>query len=306
MRRLLTFIASGLAFLFFILLLTSCSGGSKATDQSGDLTKEKQFEDLNEFINFDLQSDESLVDVNAIFAGQSSSPYWDGVDSADVISSGLLASPQVSGLGKISALQDESLSLVYNPQSGWWAIDYVGQDDLFGIMVNVHDSVRFETLGGTPQHDPDASTYRFVERGAASLSWQLSGQNGAFNLSMNTDLNLDASGLNTNLVTVDGASSGNFDVYAANADSVIDLSLSFSGVNHNVTVDGPLPTDGACPNGGSASATLAVDLAVQEGDQSGQASGQWDVDVVFLGDGRGTVSVQSGDFTHEVTGDICH
>ena len=304
MRRLLTIIAGGLAFLFVILLLTSC-GGSKSTNESGDLTKEQQFEDIDEFINLDLESDESLVDINAIFSGQSSSPYWDGVDSADVVSSGLLASPQLSGLGKIASLQDETLTLEYNPQSGWWAIDYVGQDDLFGIIVNVHDSVRFETLEGTPQRDPDASTYRFVERAAASLVWQLTAQDGSFDLSIDTDIDLDATGLNTNLVTVDGASSGNFDVYAANADTVIDLSLAFSGANNNVTVDGPLPPDGACPNGGSASASLAVDLAVQEGNQSAQASGQWDVSVIFLGDGRGTVTVQSGDFTHEVTGDIC-
>ncbi|GAB4319355.1 MAG: hypothetical protein Kow0074_08920 [Candidatus Zixiibacteriota bacterium] len=306
MKRFIGISATFLVVMVFVLLIVGCGGGGKSTGvDSGTLAKDKQFEELDQFVDMDFESEGALFDINDIVAGQSSSPYWDGVDSSDVLGDPLMAPSRLQGLGKVGSLQNESLNLVYDDQSGWWSITYSASDEFFGIEINLRDSVRFETLEGNPQQDPDAGTYRVIERGSLTMDWTLSGDEGSFSLVMDTDVDLDVTGLNTNVVTVNGGSAGVFDFDVISPDTSVYLDFDFTASNDEVTVDGPNPGPDACPTGGSASASFSVDIEVNEGGDRQTASGTWDATVQFLGDGRATVTVESGDFSHSATGDIC-
>lgn len=307
MRRFFGISATFLIVLACVLLITGCGGGggNSTGPDSGTLSKDKQFEELDQFVNMDFEGDDALFDINDIVAGQSTSPYWDGVDSSDVLGDPLMTASRLQGLGKLGSLQNESLSLVYDDQSGWWAITYSAFDEFFGIEINLRDSVRFETIEGSSQQSPNAGTYRVIERGSLAMDWTLSGEDGSFSIVMDTDVDLDVTGLNTNVVTVDGGSMGIFDFDIVSPDTSVHLNFDFVAQNSDVTVDGPNPGLNACPIGGRASASFSVDIDVTEGDQHQSASGSWDANVQFLGGGRATVTVESGSFSHSATGDIC-
>ncbi len=306
MRRFLGISATFLVVTTVVLLIIGCGGSDDDTTGpgSGTLSKDDQFESLDQFVNMDFESDDALFDINDIVTEQAASPYWDGVDSADVMG-GAFVSPAVQGLGKIGQLQNDTLVMAYDDQSGWWSITYNAQDDFFGIAIDLSDSVRFETLDGTPQRDPDASTYRVTERGSVGMNWTLSDDEGSFSIVMDTDVDLDVTGLNTSVVTVAGGSSGLFDFDVVSPDTSVFMDFEFDAQNNNVTVPGPNPGLEACPNGGSASASFSVSIDVYEGSNHESASGVWDANVQFLGAGRGTITVESGDFSHSATGDIC-
>ncbi|MBD3297587.1 MAG: hypothetical protein GF341_02950, partial [candidate division Zixibacteria bacterium] len=208
MRRFLGISATFLVVTAVVLLIIGCSGGSNdATGPgSGTLSTDDQYETLDQFVNMDFESDDALFDINDIVAEQAASPYWDGVDSSDVMG-GAMVSPALQGLGKVGQLQNDTLVLAYDDQSGWWSITYNAEDDFFGIVIDLADSVRFETVEGTPQRDPDASTYRVIERGSIGMDWTLSDDEGSFSIVMDTDVDLDVTGLNTSVVTVAGGSS---------------------------------------------------------------------------------------------------
>jgi len=286
-RRMAIFVAAAVAAL---IVIAGCSRG--VDNQTSDLTKEEQYDEIAPFIDMMISS------ASLQFGGA----FWDGVSEEDIQTAPL----EVPGLGKPVASNTESISVVYNPVKGWWFISAeLSETDSLGTMtILISDSVRFETAAGDPQIEPDETTDRFRHGGSLSFDWLLDGDSVTLDFSVTIASHADVSGINTPTATAVGATTASMGIEADTPEGsgsfVFDVSAAASNIQMNTSDGGD-----ACPYDGTLALDMSVDIDVTEDGNHLEASGDWDVAVEFIGGGRAAIVIDSDDFHLETEETVC-
>ncbi len=273
-----------------LVFTSGCSKSNKGTN-TNTLTKDQQY----------VVAQSYLESVVPLVVEQFGTKFWDGVDQSDLV---VESSPLA--LGKRTTLVSDSVSLQYEELQGWWILyaHLSAHNGIIGTMeITLRDSVRFATLSGRPQIQPNDSTDLF--KYVSSSTFLLQTPPGDTSLKLNTSgkSTMTAVGLTDTVVTVNGSVQVSIDADAmANADSaIVSLDLQADVANVKVTND----SANACPSSGAMSVTLDMDVDVVEGQTRSQASGAWQADAVFTGQGTANVNFHSGDFHRQVTQPVC-
>ncbi|MEW5701866.1 MAG: hypothetical protein AB1792_06520 [Candidatus Zixiibacteriota bacterium] len=272
------------------LAVAGCSG-DKGNGPSGNMTKGEQYEEMGPFM------EELVVSTVDEFGTE----FWDGVDEGDVSQSVPIRIP---GSGKRVAAHSDSLSIIYYPLRGWWIITAqldVDSENVSG-SVQLRDSVRFETVAGVPQAQPDATTYRFRHGGWLTMTLEGSEDGTEVTFGMTAGRAADVVGLNGDVATVNGSSAGSFDLHGSDDEGSADLTFEFETSVSQVDI--PVTPGNYCPTDGSMHANIQIDFDIRSDSAHAQAKGAWDADVDFTGNGGYDITVSSGDFSAEKTGTL--
>ena len=294
------------AFVVLAAIIAAGCGSDKGTGPE-TLSKEAQFDTLTAYLSF--EPEDGGEDVVSMLLGQLMPEFWDGIDESDFASRAGSFTPGVSASAKLVAMTDTSLSYSYDPVGGWWYVDFrmSGIDDFFSIISStvIKDSVRFETEDGTPQMIPDeATTHRVLQKASVAFYLGAGDSGNSVELDLGMTSNLDAAGLNTSAVNVNGNGTYTVGIAAEGDEGTVDMTVAMQSNWDDVTLANP---DGqeVCPISGDISGGFTLDMSVVEGTHRYEAAGDWNVGILFTGNGNTTVNVQSGDFQESFSGNVC-
>ena len=218
----------------------------------------------------------------------------------------------------------------YDPARGWWIADLDTSMSLslsdegttlqIAISTKLRDSVRFDnTLSEQPTEQPDETTDRLRHGSKIKLIISLSVVSGD-TIDVNLKkLEVNLSGLNSvvgldeTTLTLTGNSTfgASIDLTATMPDTLpgnLLISASVKGTAgltagaNGVTMD---MSSEPCPTAGALNAGLTLDIAASSNGESEKAKGSWDMTIDFTGGGNAHVTVESGAFSNEATGQVC-
>ncbi len=288
------------------IFAAGCGDDDKGNNSGTDLTVEEQY----------VLSQQLLAAAPGLMIQNFGSQYWDGVDPEDFTFN-------LFGLGKMvparleKRLPDallkptrlEADTVIYVYTNGWWKfhVEYSLDDDTTGISVSIllDDSVQFLTGALTLQITPNDFTETFIHRGEMTLEVAIDGDSlGTFAVGLGGENDFTVTGLNESTVLVNGSTDASIDFEVVNDSIQADIFMAFTGDVDNVVTDNEPES---CPDEGNFTLGFEMDFEVVEGDDSAEASGEWEVHVEFLGDGMAHVEVHAEDGDFEVEGDesIC-
>jgi hypothetical protein len=300
-----------------MMVFAAGCGDDDKGNNSGGLTEEEQFEEISKFFNFDPNDDgeESTSEMIDLFLGTIPSQYWDGVDPGDFGAAGKRVANSSFPHADWAGVDDDSLSYSYDYDSttGWWvvyfSVGFSGGPNSSGIFFR--DSVKFEEDGGEYQREPDTNTahVRFRQQMGLNAVGPLldSAMNeiGFVDVSTSGRSNFDVDGLNLAEATISGRNVIDVDFDGSVEDTSVILLLGLAANVVGLTV----PTDDidgdACPTGGTIDGSMAIDLTVEQGDETASGKGAFTANIEFSGGGNATVEVESGDFSRTFSGQAC-
>ena len=290
-----------------VMLVAGCGGDDdKGTGTSG-LSSEDQLNDLNQYVNFDLDSTGEFFDIQDLILLQPMTQFWDGIDSTDfdLFTQSLSASLAASA----STDADTSLTISYDPIGGWWYVDFLLTQAIpelgFYTSFAVKDSIRFETSDGTvPTVLNETTIDRVLQRASLTIGIGFGSSGNSLQFDVQAGSNLDASGLTTATVGITGDGNYAIGISADNDQGSADLNIGMESNWSDVSIEDPT-SDNPCPTSGDIDGSFTLDIDAQDNTGHYQASGTWDLGIAFTGGGNTTINVQSGDFQKSYTGNIC-
>jgi len=292
-----------------VLMIAGCGGDDDKGTGSSGLTAQDQFTQLTQFIEFDPDAVESdNFNVSDLMLSQTFTQFWDGMDESDFEDfSSFLAKPLAASANVIA---DTSLSITYNPGSGWWYANFVLTQVYpeFGLSssIAIKDSVRYEMLDGTPQMVPDeTTTHRVLQKASLVVGIGFGGSGSAVQFDVAAGSDVDATGLNTSTVNVSGDGTYAIGITASGNEGTVNMDIGMGSSWNDVAISDPMSSD-PCPTEGDISGDFTLDLDVVNNTGHYTANGAWNLGIDFTGGGNTTVNVQSGDFNQSFTGNVCN